>query len=252
MRIVRIYTSLVSSVQHHRSWPPAIPPHRRHGLWVGVLAVHLLAAWGLLALAPLHRPLAELAPVFVSLVAELRPPAPQPAPAAEPARRSAPTPAGPRAAPPPTRLEAVTAAAVPSAEAPTAVVPDTTVAVATPTARPASQASTAPPPARPTAPAPPPLPKTISISQVAYLSPPQLEYPHAARRMQEQGQVMVRVLVDAEGRPQQMSVTRSSGYDRLDEAALAAVRATRFKPYAENGIALPFWVVMPLVFELDN
>jgi protein TonB len=64
--------------------------------------------------------------------------------------------------------------------------------------------------------------------------------------------VHVRVLVDARGAPQQMVLLRPSGFARLDEAALATVRATRFKPYTENGVALPFWVVMPLIFELDN
>jgi protein TonB len=61
--------------------------------------------------------------------------------------------------------------------------------------------------------------------------------------------VHVRVLVDVRGLPQELHVVRSSGYARLDEAALATVRGTRFKPYTENGVALAFWVVMPLVFE---
>ena len=110
-------------------------------------------------------------------------------------------------------------------------------------------AAPAPPPPPPPA---PPAPRTIAITAVEYLSPPVLGYPPAARRFQEQGQVHVRVLVDARGLPQQMDVIRSSGFARLDEAALATVRATRFKPYTENGTPLPFWVVMPLVFELDN
>ena len=63
---------------------------------------------------------------------------------------------------------------------------------------------------------------------------------------------MVRVLVDARGLPQQMQLTRSSGFASLDEAALATVRATRFKPYTENGVPQPFWVLMPLVFELEG
>jgi protein TonB len=62
----------------------------------------------------------------------------------------------------------------------------------------------------------------------------------------------VRVLVGADGLPQQTQVLQSSGHDRLDEAALRTVRATRFKPYTENGVPQPFWVVMPLVFELEN
>ena len=31
-----------------------------------------------------------------------------------------------------------------------------------------------------------------------------------------------------------------------------AARATRFRPYTENGVAMPFRVVMPLIFELED
>jgi protein TonB len=79
-----------------------------------------------------------------------------------------------------------------------------------------------------------------------------LEYPLAARRMREQGEARVRVLVDVQGLPQQLQLVLSSGSTRLDEAALQAARRARFKPYTENGTALPFWVVMPLVFELEK
>jgi protein TonB len=113
----------------------------------------------------------------------------------------------------------------------------------------------APPVAAPAPPAPPPppaAPRTVSVSEISFLAPPQLDYPLASRRAREQGQARVRVLVDAQGRPQQMELLRSTGFARLDEAALAAVRATRFKPYMENGVAQAVRVVMPLDFELEN
>ena len=72
-----------------------------------------------------------------------------------------------------------------------------------------------------------------------------------SKRLRESGQVQVRVLVDATGKPQQMSMIKSSGFARLDDAALATVRATRFRPYTEDGVAQPFWVVMPLSFEME-
>ena len=58
--------------------------------------------------------------------------------------------------------------------------------------------------------------------------------------------------VRARLRARDAEIVRSSGHARLDEAALATVRATRFRPYIENGVALPFRVVMPLVFELEG
>jgi protein TonB len=117
-------------------------------------------------------------------------------------------------------------------------------------------AAAAPAVAAPAPPAPPPpppaAPRTVSVSEISFLTPPQLDYPLASRRAREQGQARVRVLVDAQGRPQQMELLRSTGFTRLDEAALAAVRATRFKPTMENGVAQAVRVVMPLDFELEN
>lgn len=98
----------------------------------------------------------------------------------------------------------------------------------------------------------PPAPRTVSITSVEYLVEPVLDYPLASRRLGEQGVVQVSVLVDARGRPERMQLLRSSGHPRLDEAALDSVRATRFRPYTEDGVAQPFWVVMPLVFELEQ
>lgn len=95
-------------------------------------------------------------------------------------------------------------------------------------------------------------PKTLAISAVSYLVPPELIYPQAARRAQEEGRVLLRVLVDAQGRPAQLAIARGSGYARLDEAALAAARLARFKPYSENGLPQAFWVQMPFVFELES
>jgi protein TonB len=107
------------------------------------------------------------------------------------------------------------------------------------------------PPAPPASP-PPPAPKTLSVTAVEYLAPPQLAYPPLSRRLGEQGTVHVRVLVDARGAPAQAVLLRSSGHARLDAAAMDTVQATRFKPHTENGIPLPFWVVMPFAFELDQ
>ena len=102
------------------------------------------------------------------------------------------------------------------------------------------------------APATAPAPRNVSIGMVAYRTAPVLIYPPAARRAREEGRVHVRVLVDAEGLPRETEILHSSGFARLDESALATVRATRFRPYSENGVAMPFRVVMPLVFELES
>ncbi|MBI5271836.1 MAG: energy transducer TonB, partial [Burkholderiales bacterium] len=110
------------------------------------------------------------------------------------------------------------------------------------------------PPAPLAAPAPaaPPAPRLVPISAVSYLEPPQPVYPRASRRLREQGEVLLRVEVGADGRASQVRVHRSSGSPRLDEAALVAVRAARFRPYAENGVPLAVWTTVPIAFELEN
>lgn len=210
----------------------ALSAGQRRALVAGMLGVHVAAGWALLQLEPVRLAVGQLAPVFVDWVA---PPAEMP-PAPPPPPKPRPRPV----APPPL-------VAAPAPEPAAFVAP-------APPPEPPVVAVEAPPPASvaPPAPVAPPPPKTIAITAVAYLTPPQLAYPAASRRLQEQGTVQVRVLVDARGAPQQMQLLRSSGFARLDEAALATVRTTRFKPYTENGVALPFWVVMPLIFELDN
>jgi protein TonB len=96
----------------------------------------------------------------------------------------------------------------------------------------------------------PQAPKTVSIGQVAYINPPNAIYPARSRRAGEQGRVLMRVLVDRTGRPSQVSLAKSSGHPALDEAALSAVRAALLRPYSENGIPQPVWVLVPIDFVL--
>ena len=94
-------------------------------------------------------------------------------------------------------------------------------------------------------------PQTVSVSQVAYIDRPAPVYPVRSRRAGEQGTVMVRVLIDIAGRPTQVSVDKSSGFPALDESAVSAVRAARFRPYAEGGLPRAVWVVAPINFRLQ-
>lgn len=232
-----------------------------------MLALHALAIYGLMQLAPARPALGTPTPIFAELIVppapeplRLTPPPPPPPPptptatpkpaprrpviaAKEPRRLPEPAFVAPPEPPQPRKI--VEPVPIPPEPAPSARPPD-------PTPRPALAAAPASPTPAPPAPAPSPAPKDLSIRAVEYLTLPVLRYPPASRRLLEEGRVDVRVLVDARGAPRETVVVRSSGYPRLDEAALATVRATRFKPYAENGVAMPFWVVMPLIFELES
>lgn len=89
------------------------------------------------------------------------------------------------------------------------------------------------------------------LRAVQYLTPPQPQYPERARRLGEAGTVLIRVWVTAAGLPQHINVRQGSGFARLDEAAVRAVQATRFKPYFENGRPTAGWAEIPLVFDLE-
>ena len=86
----------------------------------------------------------------------------------------------------------------------------------------------------------------------AYLNNPAPSYPALSRRNGEAGKVLLRVQVSSDGKPQQIDLQRSSGYSRLDDAAIAAVRQWRFIPAKRGDESLTEWVLVPLVFKLTN
>jgi protein TonB len=88
------------------------------------------------------------------------------------------------------------------------------------------------------------------VADVAYSRPPAPRYPPEAKRARAQGLVLLRVLIDAQGRAAAVSVHRSSGHAALDDAARAAVLAALFKPYEENGVARSAEVIVPIEFSL--
>ncbi|WP_018868059.1 energy transducer TonB [Thioalkalivibrio sp. ALJ10] len=83
-----------------------------------------------------------------------------------------------------------------------------------------------------------------------YLDNPPPDYPRISQRRREEGTVMLRVTVSAEGEPVRWEVEESSGYDRLDEAALSAVERWRFEPARRGGRAVEAEVVVPMEFQL--
>lgn len=114
---------------------------------------------------------------------------------------------------------------------------------------PPSEPSPAVPAAAP-APAAPAPPKVIS--GVAYITPPQPEYPGTSRRMGEEGTAMIRVLINEKGRAESASVQKTSGFAKLDEAARQAVMRAVFKPYIEDGKPASAYTIIPIKFQLNN
>ena len=206
----------------------------------GILALHMAGAWGLMQVDAVRNMVLQAAPMFIDVITPEAPPTP-PAP---------PPPSSPvKPLPLPTPLPVIAAAPSPAPAVFTvpAVVPDPAPAplltvptlVATPPA---------PPP-----PAPPPAPKTIPASAVQYIEAPAVTYPRLSKRNAEAGLVVVRAYIDAAGgAPRRVQVNTSSGFARLDEAALVAVQKARFKPYTEGGQPVEGWALIPINFELEK
>jgi len=92
---------------------------------------------------------------------------------------------------------------------------------------------------------------TPALFDAAYLSNPAPVYPPLARRMGEQGNVLLSVYVDENGQPQTVDLKKSSGYTRLDSAAKEAVRKWRFAAARQGEKMIASWVQVPVKFVLE-
>jgi protein TonB len=88
--------------------------------------------------------------------------------------------------------------------------------------------------------------------QAAYLSNPKPAYPSASRRMEEEGKVTLRVHITADGQADQVLLHQGSGFERLDQAAMEAVRRWRFVPARRGRENVPGWVMVPIQFSLGS
>jgi protein TonB len=84
-----------------------------------------------------------------------------------------------------------------------------------------------------------------------YLKNPPPGYPRISRRNGEQGTVIVRVFISTQGAPDKAEVRTSSGFVRLDQAALEAVQRWRFVPGRRNGTPEAMWFNIPVRFILE-
>lgn len=87
---------------------------------------------------------------------------------------------------------------------------------------------------------------------VSYLNNPAPDYPATSRRLGEEGRVLMKVLVSAEGAAEDVQIEKSSGSERLDNAAVNAVKRWRFIPAKRNNQPLSAGVLVPINFSLDN
>lgn len=215
------------------------PLGRRTVRFVLILGAHVTLLWGALELAARPEVRQVAREVLVRLI-DLPPPPPAvkppepPLPKPTPARRPLPM------APPPV----MTAAEAPGPVASFAVAPQPP---APPTPPPIDAAPAPAPPAPAASPA-----VVAARFDADYLANPKPVYPVASRRLGEEGKVVLRVHVSAEGTARAVEVKQSCGFQRLDEAAKAAVEQWRFVPARRGADAIDSWVSVPIVFSLQS
>jgi protein TonB len=69
--------------------------------------------------------------------------------------------------------------------------------------------------------------------------------------LHQQGTVILRVLVGADGAPQTIEIEKSSGFRSLDLAARDAVGRWTFQAGMRSGITAALWAGVPITFRLD-
>ena len=95
-------------------------------------------------------------------------------------------------------------------------------------------------------------PPTPARFDAGYLNNPAPPYPPASRRLGEEGKVILRVRVSPEGNADEVELKTSSGSPRLDDSARRTVRRWQFIPARRGGTAVESWVLVPILFKLEQ
>ena len=91
----------------------------------------------------------------------------------------------------------------------------------------------------------------LPSSDADYLHNPKPPYPPLSKRLGEQGKVVVRTLIGADGVPQKAEIKQSSGFERLDQSAVATALRWRYVPGKRAGMAEAMWFNVPFSFVLE-
>ena len=213
---------------------------------LSVLVLHVLFIWALQS--GLMMRAAEIIIPAEVLSQFIEPPAPK----SDPVLPVLPLPPVPPTPPKPVKTVVAKAATQPAPQ-PLAIAdptPSPNAPVGATTPQPVAAPIAAPVAAVATAPAGPPSVQLPS-SDASYLQNPKPSYPPISKRLNEQGKTTLRVLINIDGSPQRAEIAISSGYDRLDQAAIAAVMRWRFVPGKRGGVpeAMSFNVPINWVLE---
>ena len=106
--------------------------------------------------------------------------------------------------------------------------------------------------------APPPPPSGPKVVFIPYDDPPQPmtsirpQYPEIAQEAGIEGVVVVQAFIDKKGRVKETLILKGVPNTGLDEAAMEAIRKTRFKPAKQRERAVGVWISIPVNFKLKK
>ncbi len=105
-----------------------------------------------------------------------------------------------------------------------------------------------------TPPAPLPVGPVTLSSELAVVCPERVApgYPSTSRRLGEEGKVVLRIELDEDGNVAAVHIAESSGFARLDGAAVEAVRNWRCNPARRDGQAVRAVALQPFKFVLQG
>jgi protein TonB len=83
-------------------------------------------------------------------------------------------------------------------------------------------------------------------------APEERDYPDASRRLREEGDVIIAILVNVDGSVGDVRVEKSSGYQRLDDAAVEfyKTKASKLLPATKGGQPIAAWKTLKVTWKL--
>jgi protein TonB len=230
------------------------PVHRQRFILVAcVLLLHALALWALQT-GLLQRFVEADREIVVPVEAISEQPMPAPVAPVKPApaNKEVPAPKQNAVTIPAPLLPNLAPVAVPAPQAIADATPAPSAPAGVQAGQPALAAPAQPLAALPVA-APPAAPKVELPSSTAdYLHNPKPKYPRLSLSRNEQGKVILSVLVGPDGKVREVVVKSSSGFNLLDRAAREAVLEWTFVPGKRNGAPVEMSVDVPIPFQLTD
>ncbi|MCH2392419.1 MAG: energy transducer TonB [Nitrospinales bacterium] len=106
--------------------------------------------------------------------------------------------------------------------------------------------------------APPPPPSGPQVKFIPYDDPPvpltpiRPKYPEIAQEAGIEGTVFIQAFIDRQGRVIETTIIKGIPNTGLDEAAIEAIRKTRFRPAKQRERAVGVWISIPVNFKLKG